>query len=119
MFKTKEQFICNLQFNEVEKYWNVKFSLHLSILFLRDDWIPVATDDVVILEVTNNTEGGIDVSFYIMIQSGSTQVLQYDVVERSIKVSSNLRLYTLTKKELYTLYNLATNIIMFVSSNVI
>ena len=57
-------------------------------------------DDVVILEVTNNTEGGIDVSFYIMIQNG---VLQYDVLERSIKVSSNIRLYTLTKKELYTL----------------
>ena len=78
----------------------MKFYLHLPILFLRDDWIPVTMDDVVILEVTNNTEGGIDVSFYIMIQNG---VLQYDVLERSIKVSSNIRLYTLTKKELYTL----------------
>ena len=85
----------------------MKYYLHLLILFLRDDWIPITTDDVVILEVTNNSEGGIDVSFYIMIQSGSTQVLQYDVVERSIEVSSNLRLYTLTRKELYTL--LATN----------
>ena len=81
--------------------------MHLLILFLRDDWILITTDDVVILEVTNNSEGGIDVSFYIMIQSGSTQVLQYDVVERSIEVSSNLRLYTLTSKELHN--NLATN----------
>ena len=80
--------------------------MHLLILFLRDEWILITTDDVVILEVTNNSEGGIDVSFYIMIQSGSTQVLQYDVVERSIEVSSNLRLYTLTSKELHN--NLAT-----------
>ena len=101
MFKTKEQFICNLQFNKVEEDWNVKFYLHLPILFLRDDWIPITTDNVVILEVTNNSEGGIDVSFYIMIQSGSTQVLQYDVLERSIKVSSNLRLYTLTERVIY------------------
>ena len=78
----------------------MKFYLHLPILFVRDDWIPITTADVIILEVTNNSEGGIDVSFYIMIQSGSKQVLQYDVVERSIEVSSNLRLY---KKELHTL----------------
>ena len=78
----------------------MKYYLHLLILFLRDDWTPITTDDVVILEVTNNSDEGIDVSFYIMMQSESTQVLQYDVVERSIEVSSNLKLYTLTRKEL-------------------
>ena len=82
------------------KLKKIEMCFHLPILFLRDDWIPITMDDVVILEVTNNSEGGIDVSFYIMIQSGSKQVLQYDVVERSIEVSSNLRLY---KKELHTL----------------
>ena len=61
-----------------------------NLLFLfRDDWTPLTTDDIVILEVRNSPDGGIDVTFYVKSESASdtTQVLPYDVVEASVQVS--------------------------------
>ena len=61
-----------------------------NLLFLfRDDWTPLTADDIVILEVRNSPDGGVDVTFYVKSESASdtTQVLPYDVVEASVQVS--------------------------------
>ena len=55
-------------------------------LHIRDEWKPVTDNDVVILDVRNKPDGGVDVSFYFKTRSATTQVLQLEAIESSIEV---------------------------------